>query len=135
VPAQPELPRYRKHEKSPNVGPAGGIAVYSAPVASGVFAVHGAFAVPAARAARFPGHILNAAVLLLRGPYPATWSVGSGELLFADDATVDGGLIRGYFNVDLFDVFNLMLEPNLYRVSASIFEHISEIVSVEVQPV
>jgi hypothetical protein len=131
-----ELPSYSPHPNTPiiEVGPTGGIAIASPEVATDVFAVHGAFAVPAERAGSFHGHLLRAAVLLLRGPYPATWSVGTGELLFSDDLVEDGSLVRGYFNLDLFEIFNLMTEPNMYRLSVSIFENVSNIVTVEVRP-
>ena len=128
------LPSYRLHNDTPdiNVGPTGGIAIAAEPKVSDVFPIHGAFAVPKARAEDFEGHLLKAVVLLVRGPYPASCNVGAGELLFADDLVEDGDWIRGYFNVDLFKLFNLMTEPNLYRVSASIFENVSEVISVEV---
>lgn len=77
-------------------------------------------------------HILQAVVVLLRGSSLASRQVGEGEVLFPNDVRRDNGLIFGHFNLDLFSHFNLARQPGNYWISASIFGHVSNIVSVEV---
>jgi hypothetical protein len=128
------LPSYRACPQSPELPPhSAGIAIAAPARVSRAFPLYGAFAVPLESAAGFAGHLLNAAVVLIRGPYPAVWNVGAGELLFEDDLVEEGGLVFGYFNVDLLRVFNLVGDPNVYRLTASIFEYVSEVVTVEVE--
>lgn len=131
------LPTYCINENTPAVpaGESGGVAVFCpSPVrlSKGVpFALHGVFAVPKNEALEFPEHLLRAVVVLLRGPSPVTRSVGDGQLLFDDDLIEDGNLVRGYFNLDLFSFFGLAREPGRFWVCASIFRHISNVVTVE----
>lgn len=130
-------PSYRMNEKSPVLDPAmPGIAVSAPPVVEPgrgqAFELHGSFLVAREEVAWFTGNLLQAVVILLRGPQPATLNVGTGELLFPDDLVETGDFIQGFFHLDLFDFFNLVRVPNRYFVSASIFRHLSGVVTVDV---
>jgi hypothetical protein len=132
------FPTYGRIGGTPRIPPGedGGIAICCpSPVRLGTgtaFALYGAFAVRGDEAGRFPGHLLQAAVVLLRGPMPVTRRVGEGQLLFEEDVVRDGDLVRGYFNLDLFSFFGLVREPNRYWVNASIFGHVSDVATVEI---
>lgn len=132
-----KYPNYRRNESSPGLSRSGpGIAISCPPVVrlgtDPVFALHGSLEVPKKEAARFRGHLLQAVVILLRGPYPAVLNVGSSDLLFPDDLEEAGENIRGFFSLDLFDFFNLLQVPNSYFVSASIFRYLSDVMAVDV---
>ena len=129
-----DFPWYRCTENSPPVS--NGISIYTPSVVKigspATFPLYGSFSIPAALAAELECHVMQAVVILIRGPYPAIKNVGSGELLFPDDVTRSGETITGFFNLNLFDFFNLMVVPNHYWVSASLFHHQSDIFSVDV---
>lgn len=97
-----------------------------------VFPLHGSFVLPESYEKMTSVHILQNVVILIRGPYPASRQVGDGELLFPTDVRRENGLIYGHFNLNLFEHFNLVREPNKYWISASVFDHVSEIISIEV---
>ena len=99
---------------------------------SSVFPLHGSFVIPETDEDKTSVHVLQAVVILIRGPSPASRQVGDGELLFPADVRRESGLIYGHFNLDLFEHFNLIREPNKYWVSASVFDNVSEIISIEV---
>ena len=99
---------------------------------SSVFPLHGSFVIPETDENKTSVHILQNVVILIRGPNPASRQVGDGELLFPADVRRESGLIYGHFNLDLFEHFNLIREPNKYWVSASVFDNVSEIISIEV---
>ena len=63
---------------------------------------------------------------------PETRNVGFRQLLFDEDLVDAGESVSGYFNLDLFELFDLSKEPNRYWVNASIFQYVSNTVTVEV---
>jgi hypothetical protein len=133
----PSLPSYEEHEGSPRLEPySPGIAVSSVPVvtlgSASVFPLYGTFVLPKPEASKFTGHLLEAVVILLRGPNPATVNVGKGQLLFEDDLRPEAENIYGFFNLDLFESFGLVKAPNRYRVSASIFQYVSDVITIDV---
>jgi hypothetical protein len=136
----PVFPSFVVHANTPEAafGKEGGIAIACpSPVRLGnrtPFALHGVFVLPGEEARAFSRHLLRGVVVLLRGPMPATRSVGEGQVLFDDDLIEKGGLVRGYFNIDMFTLFELIREPCHYWVSASILGQVSNIVGVEVVP-
>lgn len=138
--AEAAFPSFRRHARSLDLpaGAPGGIAIACPPriytATSSVLPLYGTLRVARAEAEGFCGHLLRAVTVLLRGPFPATVNVGDGQLLFDEDLADEGELKRAYFNLDLFSSFNLLRVPNRYWVSASIFQHVSNIVSVEVLP-
>lgn len=132
-----KFPAYQRNENSPSMNPfSSGIAITSVPVVelgkTPVFPLFGSFIVPKKSASEFHGHLLQAVIILLRGPNPTTRNLGKGELLFEDDLLEEGDGIRGFFNLDLFDFFNLLKTPNRYRVSASIFQYLSDVLTIDV---
>jgi len=137
---QPDFPSFSRNPNSPALpqGEDWGAAIYCPPIISldqgEPFALHGALSVPKSEAVQFPGHLLQAAVVLLRGPMPATRSVGFRQLLFDEDLDDQGDLVRGWFNLDLFGLFDLIPAPNRYWVNVSIFQYVSNTVPVEVTP-
>lgn len=132
-----ELPSFSRHAGSPAIdttqGPA--IAVRCAASvrgADGVLPLYGSFAIPKVSAAAVDGNLLRAVVLVIRGPFPATRSVGAGRMLFKDDVQEAGDWIYGSFNLNLFDEFNLVQEPNTYWINASILDWVSSVVTTRV---
>ena len=99
---------------------------------SSVFPLHGSFVIPETDENKTSVHVLQNVVILIRGPHPASRQVGDGELLFPADVRRENGLIYGHFNLNLFEHFNLIREPNKYWISASVFNHVSTVISVEV---
>ncbi len=131
-----KFPYYRRHNYSPQFEPPG-IAISCPAIVTlsktdNVLPLYGSFAVPAKTASEFSRHLMQAAVILIRGPQPATLNVGREELLFGDDLVEEGEMVRGFFSLDLFDFFNLLQVPNRYHVSASIFQYISSVLTVDV---
>ena len=131
-----KFPNYQKIKNSPSIAFSEGIAISSIPaIVNGegeAFPLYGTFKVPEKIAEGFKGNLMNAVVVLIRGPNPATLNVGGGQLLFPDDLYTEGNNICGYFNMDLFEFFNLVKAPNRYYVSASIFQYVSNVLTVEV---
>lgn len=132
-----DLPRFSRHAESPAITSAERPAiVLSCPAlvhgADGLFPLYGSFAIPKARTAEIDGNILRAVVVVIRGPFPTSRSVGEGHILFKDDVVEEGEWIYGFFNLNLFEEFNLMQDPNLYWVSASILDWVSNIVTTRV---
>jgi hypothetical protein len=132
-----QFPSYQRNENSPSIHPiSGGIAIASVPVVklrkAPVFPLFGSFTVPKKSASEFHGHLLQAVVILLRGPHPVTRNLGGGELLFEDDLLEEEERIHGFFNLDLFAFFNLVEAPNRYRVNVSIFQYLSNVLTVDV---
>jgi hypothetical protein len=97
-----------------------------------IFPIFGSFSVPQKLAADFQESLFQAVVILLRGPFPATQNLGVSEIFFEEDLLNEGENVIGYFNVDLFKLFNLEKIPNRYYINASIFEFISDIIEVQV---
>lgn len=133
------FPSYHRHDLSPSLpAEAGaGIAIASSPTVSGrqgePFPLFGTFRVPRTETATFQRHLLQAVVVLVRGPLPMTRNVGTNELLFAEDLLEEGDFVRGFFNFDLFHAFNLPRERNRFWVSASILRYVSNVLSVEMR--
>jgi len=100
---------------------------------SGPLPVQGVFRLPKAEAAEVRGSCLNAVVVLVRQPIAGVCNPGQGALLFDDDLVDEGATVKGYFNLDLADVFDVSAQPGSYRVSASILHHLSEVHTVEVE--
>jgi len=134
----PALPSFSRHPDTPSLpgGQEYGAAIHCPPVISLAirepFVLHGTFTVPKDDALSFQEHTLQAAVVLLRGPMPETRNVGFRQLLFDEDLVDAGESVSGYFNLDLFELFDLSKEPNRYWVNASIFQYVSNTVTVEV---
>lgn len=132
------FPNYRPQAVSPIIssGVTAQIEIFSPSlVESGgasIFPLHGSFVVPEIEESKTTVHILQAVVVLIRGTYPASRQVGEGELLFPNDVRRENGLIFGHFNIDLFSHFNLLRQPNKYWISASLFNHVSNVITVEV---
>jgi len=125
------------NDKTPPVASeSGGIAIASVPQIvlsqNAVFPLYGSFVLAEKDAAKFEKHLLQAAVIVIRGPEPAVKNVGEGQLLFESDLRKSNGRISGCFNLDLFEFFNLARVPNRYHVSASIFQHVSEVLTIDV---
>ena len=99
---------------------------------SSVFPLHGSFVIPETDENKTSVHVLQNVAILIRGPFPASRQVGDGELLFPADVRRESGLIYGHFNLNLFEHFNLVREPNNYWISVSIFDNVSSVISVEV---
>lgn len=133
------LPNYRIQKASPviNAGVKAQIEIVAPPIIeaseSSVFPLYGSFVIPEADENKTNVHVLQAVVVLIRGPNPASRQVGHGELLFPNDVRRDSGLIYGHFNLNLFEHFNLIREPNKYWISASVFNNVSSVISVEVK--
>ena len=132
------LPNYHRHANSPvlNTGVNSQIEIFSpAIVQSGavaIFPLHGSFVIPESDESKTTIPILQAVVVLLRGPNPASRQLADDGLLFPGDVRREKGLIYGHFNLDLFTHFNLIREPAKYWISASLFNQVSTIVTVEV---
>jgi hypothetical protein len=112
-----------------------GIALAAAPEASmgdPTLPLWGSFMVPRDEASDFTGHLMRAAVVLVRTPGPITIRPGGGQMLLADDLADEGELIRGHFAIDLFQTLGRPEEPVLLRLSATILGHLSNHVSIEV---
>jgi hypothetical protein len=99
---------------------------------SGPLPVQGVFRLSKEEAAGVEGSCLNAVVVLVRQPIAGVCNPGQGALLFEDDLVDEGATVKGYFNLDLADVFDVATQPGTYRVSASILHHVSDIHRVEV---
>lgn len=96
------------------------------------FPLYGSFVLPEEMLNSFDFHIMQAVVIVIRGPFPASRQVGEDDLFFNDDIKIKEGKVSGYFNLDLFEHFNLIQYPNTYWVSASLFGEVSNVVTVEV---
>lgn len=132
-----ELPGFSRHSESPAIDTKQRPAIMVScpePVsgADGVFPLYGSFVIPKVCAAEVDGNILRAVVVVVRGPFPASRSVGEGHFLFKDDFVEDSEWISGFFNLNLFDEFNLETDPNKYWVNASILNWVSNIVTTRV---
>lgn len=129
------FPSYRRCENSPVLDHPG-IALATPKVVvlgrAAVFPLFGSLVVPKKEALEFKGHLMRAVVVLIRGPYPATLNVGHDDLLFADDLVEEGETIRGFFNLNLFEFFDLIQVPNRYFVSVSLFHYLSDVSIVDV---
>lgn len=134
MPEPKAFPNFRAVDESPPAPPAGGIALVapSSVPESGVLPVYGSFLIEKSVAAEFGRNALRAVVLLVRNPLPATLAVADGRLVFDDDLQDEGEHTRGFFNVELFDAFALEREQSRYWVSASIFGHTSDVVTIDV---
>jgi len=99
---------------------------------SGPLTLQGVFRIPKDEAAQVRGSCLNAVVVLVRQPVAGVCNPGQGALLFDDDLVDEGATVKGYFNMDLADVFEMDAQPGVYRVSASILHHLSDVLAVEV---
>ena len=132
-----DFPNYRKNENSPLLS-LPGIVVSSPKVVklggTPEFPLFGSFVLPKKEASEFPENLLQAVVVLIRGPNAAVRNVGNGELLFPDDLIEAGENVYGFFNLELFAFFNLMQVPNRYFVSASILNHVSDVLAIDVVP-
>lgn len=132
------LPSYTRNSASPFelLQSGEGIAIAAQPTIQPAsfdcFPLYGVFRVSKEDAAFFSGNCFNAVVVLIRTPFPFTRSVGEDELLFEDDLIDEGATLLGYFNLDLFEFFSLPKEPATFLINASIFHHLSNIVSVTV---
>lgn len=132
------LPNYRLQKASPVIS--SGVTAHieiacPAVIESGessLFPLHGSFVVPEIEESKTNVHILQAVVLLIRGNSPASRQVGEGEIFFPNDVRRESGSIFGHFNLDLFSHFKLARQPGKYWVSASLFNHVSNVISVEV---
>jgi len=125
------------NDKTPPIASeSGGIAIASVPQIvlsqNAVFPLYGSFSLAENDASKFEKHLFQAAVIVIRGPDPAAKNVGEGQLLFENDLRKSNDRISGCFNLDLFEFFNLARVPNRYLVSASIFQHVSEVLTVDV---
>lgn len=132
-----ELPGFSRHVQSPAIHTTERPAIaLSCPAsvrgADGRFPLYGSFAIPKACVAEVEGNLLRAVVIVIRGPFPASRSVGEGRILFKDDVAEDGESVYGFFNLNLFEEFNLMADPNLYWVNASILDWVSNVVTTRV---
>lgn len=133
------LPNYRRQAASPVIreGATAQIEIFSPSIIeageSSIFPLHGSFVIPETDENNTSVNILQAVVVLIRGPLPASRQVGDGEVLFPDDVRRADGLIYGHFNLDLFTHFNLIREPNKYWISASLFNRVSSVLTVEVK--
>lgn len=96
------------------------------------FPLNGSFVLPEDMLNSFDFHIMQAVIIVVRGPFPASRQVGEDDLFFNDDVTVDDGKVIGYFNLDLFEHFNLIRYPNTYWISASLFGEVSNVITVDV---
>jgi len=132
-----DFPNYKKNENSPLLS-FPGIAVSAPKVvklgSNPVFPLFGSFVLPKKEASELTENLLHAVVVLIRGPYAAALNVGKGELMFPDDYREAGENIYGFFNLNLFEFFNLIQEPNRYFVNASILQHVSDVLTVDVVP-
>ena len=132
-----KFPNYIKNENSPELNASEpGISIHSMPAVKlgehSCFPVYGSFNIKKSLLYEFEGHVMEAVVILLRGPYPATKSVGYHQVFFKDDVNLYEDSIYGFFNIDLFSFFNLEEVPNRYFVNASIFNYVSQILTVDV---
>ena len=131
-----KFPGYKKNQNSPAIGYSEGIAISSKPVIEigndATFPLYGSFSVSKKAASEFHPHLLRAVVILLRGPNPVTLNIGTGQILFNDDLINEGEYIRGFFNLDLFNFFSLAKVPSRYYVNASIFQYVSDVITINV---
>ena len=125
---------FQRSEQCPEVA-SPGIAIWapSSIPSSGQFAVSGSFSVSSQEAVDFRGHLMKGVVLLVRGPYPQAINVDASRVLFDDDLREEGGFVRGFFNLDLFEHFGLVRDPNRYWLSASVLGHASNVLTIEVR--
>lgn len=128
------LPNFQPTALSPPVPRSVGIALAIPERVSsgGRFPVVGSFSLEHSRLTRFEGPTHAAVVLLLRGPDPAVLNIADGRLFYKDDVVEDEDFVHGHFSVDLFEDFGLVREPNLYWLSVSVFDLVSEVATIEV---
>lgn len=128
------VPSFRATPLSPAIPRDRGIAIAAPERVSngGRFPVVGSFSLERARLTRFAGPPHAAVVLLLRGPSPAVVNIALGRLFYKDDVLEDDEYVHGHFNIDLFEDLGLVREPNVYWLSASAFDRVSDVATIEV---